>query len=183
MRSIKMSTEAEQKWLVRFLGCIAEDGISQERDVSERDSVFSRLVSGFSTHSPYYLLLHPGPYFDRIEVSPNAFARIFCTLRVLAHFTKKSFTAYLQKCRALAPSGREEDFLLYGLWLLGYSDIGEWAEGKPEYQQIHERCLVKKYAAIERFWAGGGIPEQPFGNDQLARFVQDWLEPSSFVKE
>ena len=167
---------AEQQLLTHFLGCIADRRALRGSGSPQMEPIFSQLVRDFKDHSAYYLLLHPGPYFDRIKVSPNDLVGIFCTLKVLAHFTEKSFAAYLQKCLALAPSGHEPEFLLYGLWLLGYSDIGEWEEGKPEYQAIYERSLVKKYAAIERFWSGGEIPEQPFGNKQPARFVRDWLE-------
>ena len=206
------SMSAEQKLLTHFLGYITNRQISYKLVFSKLDFIFSQLVFDFNTHSPYYLLLNPGPYFDCnddcfkavrpmddraqykddkhlknekwIKVSsrffPNDFVGIFCTLKILAHFTEKSFSAYIQKCLALAPSGRETEFLLYGLWLLGYSDIGQWKKGQLEYQLIYDRCLVKKYRKVECFFAGGGVPKgfrkERLKSKRLTCFVRDLLK-------
>ena len=115
---------------------------------------------------------------------PTDFVGIFCALEVLAHFTGKSFAAYIRKCLALAAPEREMEYLLYGLWLLGYSDIGQWKTEDLDPKAIQDRCLVRKYAAIGSFFDGGGIPEsfrkELYKNKRLTCFVRDLLKCEHF---
>ena len=154
------------------------------------------------------LLLNPGTYIDRedgamkgfkacrmdsqaqysiplqepIKASsrffPEDFVGIFCTLEILAKFTEKSFSKYIQTCLSKATTGHEMEFLLYGLWLLGYSN-GRWKKEDLDRQYI-DPCLDKKFRAIETFFDKRVIPasfrEERYKSKRLTCFVRDLLK-------
>ena len=110
---------------------------------------------------------------------PNDFVGIFCTLKVLEEFAEKNFTKYILKCLSLATPRHDLEFLLYGLWLLGYS-TGRWEKEDLDYQKIYERCLKPKFDAINSFFNGGGVPKtfrkERYKSKRLTCFVRDLLK-------
>ena len=183
----------DQKLLTHFLGYITNRQISYKLIFSKLDFIFSQLVIDFYSHSPYTLLLNPGKYIycekgekkgfqacrpmdDRAQYSedkslprkelirassrffPNDVVGIFCTLKVLAHFTEKNFSDYIKKSLSLATPE-------------------QWKNEDLDHQKIYDRCIVKKYDAIKKFYDGGGIPEtfrkERYKSKRLTCFVRD----------
>ena len=114
---------------------------------------------------------------------PNDFVGIFCTLKVLEEFTEKSFSNYILKCLSLTTPGQEPghemEFLLYGLWLLGYS-TGRWEKEDLDEQKIYDRCIKQKFDVITNFFNGAGVPKtfrkERYKSKRLTCFVRDLLK-------
>ena len=115
---------------------------------------------------------------------PNDVVGIFCTLKVLTHFTEKSFSVYIRKCLSLATSEHEMEFLLYGLWLLGYS-TGQWKKNDLDYQKIYDRCLKQRFDAVKNFFDGGGVPvtfrKERYKCKRLTCFVRDLFKCEHYI--
>lgn len=113
-------------------------------------------------------------------------AAIFCTLKSLSYFSNKSLSAYMNLFLERAAEGRELESLLYGLWLLGYSNIGRWKKEELNHQAIFERCYLPKKEAIENYlFKNKGIPQtfrkQRFSIKRLTCFVRDLLKCDHFL--
>jgi len=177
--------EADQNALTYFLKVIT-GGKTDERHK------LALLVRDWQTSSAYSLLLRPGGYsfsetgdysLDR-EKFPSNVVSVLCTLKILVHFFEKSFFTCIQRILTVAPNEKELESLLYGLWLLGYYDIGSWKSGELSYQIIFDRCLSQKYNAFSDFLADKGVPatlaKEQFYSSPLIRFARDLLSDNSF---
>ena len=130
---------------------------------------------------------------------PNDFVAIYCALKILEERFEKSFFNYIEKCleKAKHNNKNEMECLLYGLWLLGYSDIGQWKkddkDNKNNKPVITDKEAIKKKAEykcdcdkVNHFLQNGEVQKdfekELFKSKRLICFVRDLLKCEHYRK-